>query len=516
MGARAIGTDTTTGGAADQTGDRGHADRTRSSRIDRWVGLGAAMALAVGTGILAAWLMPRGPATTAEAIGWLAAGLLLGLAMGAISATRWSVALGAVAFTAAFELGRAGTYGPTVDAVQLGSTYGIIAFVVGRLLTYTLALLPLALGGLAGVALAARRQRLGATRPGILGWFVVLVLSACVVGMGLLFLRPASTPAILGADGEPVPGSIAELTSVRLGGHDQALLIRGRSSDAPVFLHLAGGPGGTDLGAMRRDTSLEDDFVVVTWDQRGTGKSYGALDPIETLTPEQMVADTIELTEYLRERFDEDRIYLHGNSWGSLLGVLAVEARPDLYHAWVGSGQMVSPPGTDRMFWEDTITWAETQGDTGLVATLLENGPPPYADILAYEAALSHEHDWNPYPEFDGDGEMPATLFVPENTLMDQFNGLRAFLDTFAVLYPRIQEIDLRQEAAQLEVPVYLLTGGHEARGRAVLADEWFELLDAPTKEAIVFEHSGHRPSFEEPGRFAELMRRVRDETYDR
>ena len=109
---------------------------------------------------------------------------------------------------------------------------------------------------------------------------------------------------------------------------------------------------------------------------------------------------------------------------------------------------------------------------------------------------------------------MPATLFVPENTLMDQFNGLRAFLDTFAVLYPRIQEVDLRQDTAQLEVPVYIVAGEHEARGRAVLADEWFQLLDAPSKERIVFEGSGHRPSFEEPGRFAQLMRRVRDETY--
>ncbi|MEX1344365.1 MAG: alpha/beta hydrolase [Candidatus Limnocylindrales bacterium] len=487
---------------------------TQLSRMDRWVGLGAATALAVGSGILAAWLMPRGPATTAEAIGWLVAGLLLGLAMGAISATRWSIVLGAVAFTAAFELGRSGATGPTVDAVQLGSIYGVIAFVVGRLLTYTLALLPLALGGLVGVELAARRHRMGATRLGIPAWVGVIALSVCVVGLGALFLRPASTPAVLGANGEPVPGSIAELTSVRLGGHDQALLIRGRDTDAPVLLHLAGGPGGTDLGAMRADTSLEDDFVVVTWDQRGTGKSYGALDPVETLTPEQMVADTVELTEYLRERFDEERIYLHGNSWGSLLGVLAVDARPDLYHAWVGSGQMVSPPGTDRMFWEDTIAWAQEQGDEALVAALLENGPPPYEDILDYELALSHEHDWNAYPEFDNDGEMPASLFVPENTLMDQFNGLRAFLDTFAVLYPRIQDIDLRADAAELKVPVYVLIGAHEARGRAVLAEEWFELLEAPTKERVVFEHSGHRPSFEEPGRFAELMRRVRDETY--
>jgi pimeloyl-ACP methyl ester carboxylesterase len=93
-------------------------------------------------------------------------------------------------------------------------------------------------------------------------------------------------------------------------------------------------------------------------------------------------------------------------------------------------------------------------------------------------------------------------------------NGLRAFLDTFSVLYPRIQDIDLREDASRLEVPVYIVTGAHEARGRAVLADEWFDQLEAPHKERVVFEGSGHRPTFEEPGRFAQLMRRVRDETY--
>ena len=505
----------TTGNAA-LTGPRrdGRAWRPTAVLADRRLGLVVAIGVALAAGLFAAWLTPRGPATTTQALWWITGSLLLGLALGFVSGTRWSVLLGPIAFVAAFEIGRVGAEGPTVDAVQLGSTYGIIALVVGRGLTYVLALLPLALGSLVGVQLAAWRHRAGVRPLGIVGWIVVVLLAVCVVGLGALFLRPASTPAVVGADGAEVPGSIAELTSVPLGGHEQALLIRGRNADAPVLLHLAGGPGGTDLGAMRGDTSLEDDFVVVTWDQRGTGKSYAALDPTDTLTPEQMVADTIELTEYLRERFDEERIYLQGNSWGSLLGVLAVDARPDLYHAWIGSGQMVSPAGTDRMFWEDTVAWAEAEGNEALVATLVENGPPPYDDILAYEVALSHEHDWNPYPAFDGDRELPATLFVSENTLMDQVNGLRAFLDTFATLYPRIQDIDFRSDVTELEVPVYLVKGGHEARGRAVLADEWFDLLDAPTKERIVFEDSGHRPSFEEPGRYAELMRRVRDETY--
>jgi len=135
-----------------------------------------------------------------------------------------------------------------------------------------------------------------------------------------------------------------------------------------------------------------------------------------------------------------------------------------------------------------------------------------WARILAYEPALSHEHDWNAYPEFDNERELPATLFVPENTTMDQLNGLRAFLDTFSALYPQLQDIDFRRDVPRLEIPVYMVVGAHEARGRAVLADEWFEMLQAPSKERIVFEHSGHRPSFEEPARFAELMARVKAE----
>ena len=137
----------------------------------------------------------------------------------------------------------------------------------------------------------------------------------------------------------------------------------------------------------------------------------------------------------------------------------------------------------------------------------------PMKTCSATRPALSHEHDWNPYPEWDGDREMPFSLFVPENDLMDRVNGLRAFLDTFSVLYPQLQDLDFRTDVPRLEVPVYMVIGAHEARGRAVLADEWFESVVAPHKERIVFEHSGHRPSFEEPGRFAEVMTMVAQET---
>ena len=217
---------------------------------------------------------------------------------------------------------------------------------------------------------------------------------------------------------------------------------------------------------------------------------------------------------YLRDRFDEDRIFLVGNSWGSILGVKAAQQRPELFHAFVGTGQMVSPRQTDTMFREDTQAWAREKGNTKMVAELDRIGPPPYEDLLDYETALSHEHDFNPYPYLDTSKEMPANLFVAENTFMDRVNGFRGFLDTFSVLYPQLQDIDFREDSTRLSVPVYMVQGAHEARGRAVPAREWFDALEAPTKELVVFERSGHRPHFEQPAEFAALMKHVVSETY--
>ena len=409
-------------------------------------------------------------------------------------------------FVVVFELARLGVDGPTVDGIHLDSTYGVIAFVLGRLVHGVFVLAPMILGTVYGVWLAARLGRDASATMGAVGWTLTGLVTLALVVVAVFVARPATTHPIVGPDGEPLAGSIAELIAVPIGGHNQAMMVRGRSIENPVLLYLAGGPGGTDLGAMRADVALERDFVVVTWEQRGAGKSYSSLDSVETLTLEQMVADTIEVTNYLRDRFDEDKIYLVGNSWGTILGVLTVQRHPELFHAYVGTGQMASPRETDIMFYEDTLAWAERTGNDALAATLHQNGPPPYDNLLDYEPALSHEHDWNPYPELDTSKEMPSNLFVPENTLMDRVNGMRAFLDTFSVLYPQLQDIDFRSDVPSLDVPVYMVIGKHEARGRAVLANEWFEMLEAPSKEMIIFEHSGHRPLFEEPAAFASVM----------
>jgi len=481
---------------------------------DGRLGLAATALLAVAAGLVSAWLTPRGPITTAQVLVSMVAALVVGLVAGAVMGNRWSLLVAPIVFIATFELARLGVEGPSVDAIHLGSTYGIIAFVLGRVVHAVVVLVPMILGATYGVWLASLLGRTPALQVGVFGWALTGLATLGMVALAVAFARPGVTPPIIGSDGEPLPNSVAEITTVPLGGHEQTVMLRGRSADNPVLLYLAGGPGGTDLGAMRDDVGLEQHFVVATWEQRGVGKSYASLDPVETLTLEQMISDTVELTHYLRARFDEEKIYLVGNSWGTVLGVLVVDQHPELFHAYVGTGQMVSPRETDIMFYEDSLAWAEETGNDALAATLRQNGPPPYDNLLDYEPAIAYEHDWNYYPELDTSKEMPYNLFVPENTLMDRINGLRSFLDTFSILYPQIQEVDFRQDVPALDVPVILVIGAHEARGRAVLAKAWFEMLDAPSKELVVFEHAGHRPSFEEPTAFVSVMTRIVEGTY--
>jgi pimeloyl-ACP methyl ester carboxylesterase len=476
----------------------------------------AGAAAVIGAAALTATIMPRGPMTTAEALVFLLAGLGVGLAAGYAWRSRWALLAAPALFALVFELVRLGEAGPTVDRITFASMYGIVAFVTGRGIDGVLVLLPMVLGAAFGVGFARRAAAAKAGAPGarITGRRVAAgVAVAVLIALAVAVAMPAGTDPIRDADGKVVAGSVAELTSVDIDGSEQTLMIRGRSEDAPVLLFLAGGPGGSEIGSMRNlSENLEQDFVVATWDQPGTGKSVTAFAPNMTL--DGMVDDTIAVTDYLRERFSEKKVYLVGNSWGAVLGVLAVQRHPELYHAYVGTGQMVDPVETDRMFYEDTLAWAQRTGQDGLAATLRANGAPPYNDLWKYEPALAHEHDWNTYAMvagFQAKGEMPGNIFASEYTLIEKLRLMGGFLDAFSVLYPQLadEDIDFRTDVPTLEVPVYLVQGAHEARGRAGLAREWFEQLDAPSKRFIEFERSGHKPSFEEPDRFAEVMTRL-------
>jgi proline iminopeptidase len=481
---------------------------------DRRIGVSTGFGLAVTWGGVAGWWTPRGPLTTADALGSMAISLVVGIVTGIVLRSRWAMLTMPVSFLVAFELARLGSEGPSVDGVEF-STYGLLALVVGRGFHGLISLLPLLLGAAIGAGVARRALGVDTSTVGRRGLRIARRGVAAMTATGLVVLaaglvRPASTNAIVDSGGNVVEGSVAELRSVDVNGHDLAMMIRGHNARNPVLLYLAGGPGGSEMGAMRNHLpALEEHFTVVTWDQRGAGKSYDELDPASTLTLDSYVDDTLAVTDYLRDRFDQDKIYVLGQSWGSTLAVLAVQAAPEKYAAMIGAGQMVSQLATDRIFYDDTRAWAVENGNDGLVDKLDEIGPPPYDRMLNYETALSYEHEVYPYDHTgnsEGEGGFSENFLVREYALIDQVHLLGAFMDTFSVLYPQLQDIDFRTTATEFVVPVYFVQGAHEADGRADVFAEWYPDVRAPVKDMVVFETSGHRPLFEQPDEFVDYM----------
>ncbi|MGY2896405.1 alpha/beta fold hydrolase [Deinococcus sp. UYEF24] len=481
--------------------------------------LGLTLGLTALSGVLFALVLPRGVTTQGQALSLLVGGLSVGLLAGTILRSRWALLI-APLWHAAFhlltlEFVRPALLGPTVGAIRLNEDYGVLAFLLGRGLYGLVVLVPMVLGAYLGVFMAERSaetRRVSKFRwmvPGL----VVVVLAALIVEIVL----PARTPPILGTDGKVLPGSVAELTSVRLGGHDQTVMIRGYSTTKPVLLYLNGGPGMSGLPFTR--VVLDDlsrDFVIVDWDQRGAGKSYPAIDPTSTLTPAQAVNDTVELTNYLRQRFGEKKIYLVGESWGSVLGVLAVQKRPDLYAAFIGSGQMVDLRETDLRIYRDVLDLAVRTDDARLAAKMRSYGEPPYTDLPYANVFAMDQYGalYKPYTPSQAYQELGASsgigpygVFASEYNLIEKFDVLRGLMDMFTVMYPQLQQIDFRKDVKTLQVPVYILDGTSELSARRDLTLEWFASLQAPIKRLVRFDNAAHSVAFEQFQQFGVLMR---------
>jgi pimeloyl-ACP methyl ester carboxylesterase len=394
----------------------------------------------------------------------------------------------------------------------------LLAFIVCAILSLTVILLPIStsapayiwvLMAVCDLALVFLLFRITPTWKAVaISLSGLLVVSFLAVVASQTF---AMTPPIKDAQGKPLPGSIATLEKIELNGSQQWVSIRGNDSDNPVLLFLAGGPGGSQLATARFAlNALEKEFVVVNWEQPGAGKSFDAVNR-KTLTVDRYIEDTRALAEFLRERFQEDKVYVVGESWGSALGIMAIQRYPELFHAFIGTGQMVSFLDTDLQCYDFALNWARERGDEAKVKKLVSQGPPPYfGKGVAWKQAtylLDTFEYMNQNPAIRDNGfNTFRDLAAPEYGLYDKLNWFRGVLDTLDVVYPQLWDTDFREQATQLEVPVYFFIGRHDINAPVSLTEEYYEILDAPHKEIVWFEHSGHTPWVSESDNFVKSM----------
>lgn len=329
-----------------------------------------------------------------------------------------------------------------------------------------------------------------------------------ITSLFILFLMPFLCLAQLKENDSNLKNQITEEKYVLINGIEQWITIKGNSLK-PIIFFIHGGPGSPIspyVDVLYKD--LEKDFIIVQWDQRGTGRTYGHNSPPEELTPEylksnpltleQMTNDGIEVSKYLLKHLGKQKIILTGTSWGSALSVKIATKQPDLFYAYVGHSQIVNP-SIDAEFYAKIYKMAEDKNDKESLEILNSIGKPPYNRaknvgllfrvLKKYERANSTPAPDNWFvlsPSYDNDidnkyrDDGDDYSFV--NYVGDDKLGVKSIIAT----------INLMRDNLDFKIPVYLIQGNEDIMTPKENSKKYFDKIKAPKKEYYLLPKAAH------------------------
>ena len=340
---------------------------------------------------------------------------------------------------------------------------------------------------------------------------VLLVCAFIFVGM-LLVCSPGKPEPFLDENGMLLEGSISEKVFVNINGVEQGMFIISKDETHPVLLYLHGGMPEYFL-TQKYPTGLEDYFTVVWWEQRGSGLSYSADIPPETMTLEQMISDTLELTNYLRHRFGQEKIYLMGHSGGTFIGIQAAARAPELYYAYIGVAQMSSQLKSEKLAYEYMLQQFQENGNLEMVrkleeapVTMTDGTPDAYLalrDQAMHSLGIGTTHDMH---------SVITGIFFPSltfrgYTLLEKVNMWRGKSQSgVSPFWDEMIATDLTIKVPELEIPAYFFGGIYDYTCSYTLAKDFLEKLQAPMKGFYTFKQSAHSPLFEEPEKMLRIL----------
>ncbi len=305
---------------------------------------------------------------------------------------------------------------------------------------------------------------------------------------------------------------------LELGGIRQSVMIRGQDKNNPVMLFLHGGPGFPLFPvdqASQVMRELEEDFTMVYWEQRGTGGSFSWRLPAKSLTVDDFVDDTKELTEYLCELLDVEKVFIWGHSWGSNVGAIFAARYPEKIHAYVSTGQSVIPFENERLNYEFVLEQALEENNRRALRHLerVDTLPENYSlrDALLVRRWVTNYGGVVREPgraRYINLSYVYNTLSAPEYGIFDKINMVLMPYFSAEELWEDLKTLNLEEKAPRIDVPVFFMLGKYDVIVYAALAARYFDMLEAPAgKKLIWYEESAHRPHHEEKEKFLQKMR---------
>lgn len=322
-------------------------------------------------------------------------------------------------------------------------------------------------------------------------------------------------------EGNPLEGSISEKLKLDINGAQNGLFINGKNPDNPVLLFVSSGPGTDDyfLNEKYPDIHLEDEFTVCYWDYRGMGIVYDEnIDP-STIDRNTLISDTVAVTEYLKERFHKEKIYIMAFSGGTNIALKAVQKYPEHYYAYIGMAQVICD-GEDNdtliyEFMKDTFTQRNDSRRLRKLEKMVEkrdNGKVVCHDWYEYVMLLHEAGGGTTMNESELLGIDIPILKAHCYTVKEKFDYIRGMkMYRTTTLYKELENKDYRRDDLKFHIPMYFLSGDHDYNCPWPLVEEYCNRIDAPDKGFYLIEDAAHSPLWEQPEKSYEIMKEIKN-----
>jgi pimeloyl-ACP methyl ester carboxylesterase len=175
----------------------------------------------------------------------------------------------------------------------------------------------------------------------------------------------------------------------------------------------------------------------------------------------------------------------------------------------------IDGPAAEKNAYQFALTTAHARNNRRAIRQLEAIGPPPHLEPAKFTTrarwaasfgGVRTRHTYNSI----GRGVLASLLRSPDYSLADTVRALRGITAVQAALLPELAALDLANTLPRLDTPIVMAQGRRDQVAPPSAAERYAELLEAPGKQLVWFEHSAHMPHLEEPGRFRELLAQVR------
>jgi pimeloyl-ACP methyl ester carboxylesterase len=346
--------------------------------------------------------------------------------------------------------------------------------------------------------------------------FRPLIVALALAGLSLASAQ--SVPHDSYADGREIiadldrivaPTGVQESFKLRIGGIDQWVYVRGQDRSNPIILFVHGGPASPLAPTLWQfQRPLEEYFTIVHYDQRGAGKTHLANDQdvvSPTIRIQQYVDDAIELAQATRQRYGVSKLILMAHSWGTVIGLKAALTRPDLFHAYVGIGQVINTRTNEQVSFDYGLRRARAERNLEAIRELESIMPYPGDQPITRDRIIVARKWPQHYGGLTAFRE-ESTYFFQAPFLSPQYepNEIASVTQgnqfTLERILPEFMGVDYTT-VERFPVPVLMFMGRHDYTTPSQPTADWLDKVRAPYKRGVWFERSAHMIPWEEPGK---------------